>query len=244
MSGDTPPTLLVLTVFPPLITQEKRKGRFADGFLNKDRVHGARAPSQNSHQDQENRKMKCRHYMRKTNQMRFPQRPRPGVYQNAFNKGVSSRSPGLKFFQSLKTEDRIIFGIALFVGISALGLILFGGPLWNQANHTLSEPAGVQESMDAFDRYQQEFSQGLKQSMKEMEARHERITRAHDANMKKMNESMDTMHDAFEAAVDRIDGKMDENWKEIEREALKHIQKKDPFFKEYEELAQRRRYRE
>ena len=188
MLGDTPPTLLVLTAFPPLITQKKRKGRLVDGFLNKNRIHGARVPSQNSHQDQESRKMKPRHYMRKSHQMRFPQRPRPGVYQNAFNKGVSSRSPSLKFFQSLKTEDRIIFGIALFVWVSALGLVIFGRALWNYANRTLSEPAGVHESMDDFDRYQQEFSQGLRQSMKEMEARHERISKAHDANMKRMNE--------------------------------------------------------
>ena len=62
--------------------------------------------------------------------------------------------------------------------------------------------------------------------------------------MKKMNESMDTMQDAFEATFESTRQQMHENWKEIERETLKSIQKKDPFFREYEELAERRRYRE
>jgi len=98
--------------------------------------------------------------------------------------------------------------------------------------------------MDAFDRYQQGFSQSLKQAMREHEANHERIAKAHSANMRKMDESMYEVQDAFEVSIESIQKQMDENWKELEREALKRIQAPSTLFKEYQELTERRRYHE
>ena len=137
-----------------------------------------------------------------------------------FTESMAQKSAWTK---ALKTEDKILLGIALFVGASAISLVTVGDVIWNGVSPSTESQRVVQETLDQFDQYQDDFSQSLKNAMTTFEENHEKISKAHSAHMKHLGSSLDSMQEAFDDHMEATRKQMDSNWKKIEQDALKRM---------------------
>ena len=134
-----------------------------------------------------------------------------------FRKSMTQK---LDWTKSLKTEDKVLLGIALFVGASAISLVTVGGVIWNRVSPSAESQRAVQESFDQFDQYQDDFSQSLKNAVTAFKENHQIIN---DAHMKHLGNSTDSMQDAFDEHMAETHKQMNANWEIIKQDALKRI---------------------
>lgn len=99
-----------------------------------------------------------------------------------------------RWSKSLKTEDKILLAIALFVGASAISLVTVGDAIWS----TLSQPSQSHIAAQESDITTDDTNAGIWKLIKDAHARAEE-------NFKKMSEAHLESSRKFAASLDRID---------------------------------------
>ena len=105
--------------------------------------------------------------------------------------------------KSLKTEDKVLLGIALFVGASAISLVTVGDVIWS----TLSQPAeshiAAQENHNTTDDTNERVWKLIKEGHARFEADFKKMSEAHLESSRKFAASLDRIDEVMEATVEK-----------------------------------------